>query len=408
MLYSIDNMEIERKLQWPSHDPEQLSKDIEPYLPEIFKLGKAMAGKDMLQNNPLREEQMGHVSHESEQQEGAVGLFVNRMVVCFFAVCLLWLTSLQVCVAIVGFNISVPAFSPTATSCNFAYKKVSEQRSTYAACARRQTAQCHEQLSDAYLIEKLRVATAQQENQMFAHRFDMLASNCTAAVTLSKEAINAWSTASVMNTVPYLNNCTSQGRQRVTEQLGDNSDSRSSVFAASLAYTMASDSTIERLVDYSIALNTYNADYVYNKTRALRKLAQDVAIDVSVPHVQAIKVNFEPVFQAFDVVVACLSLSNTSASCPYPDNLLALFEHERIWALGNLVKARDALENAKQVFGWLASSVKLAVAAADAFYDSVQGPQGIIKWIQSNFNVPALCGKSNPNFCSFTKVSPAV
>jgi hypothetical protein len=373
-----------------------------PDYPEIFYIEEPALQLSEL--NPIHEDHKRSRCND-DKQEGTVGMFGNRLIVCLFAVCLLWLTSLQVCVAIVGFNISVPSFTSTATSCNYAYSKVADEKESYATCARRQTSQCRVQLGDSYLQEKMRLAAAQQANQLFATAFSALTANYTTAVTLSKEAISAWQSAGMEQTIPYRSSCSVQDRKKVIQELGDNTDSRSSVFAASLAYTQSSDSTIERLADYSVALSVYNADYLHNKTNSLQRLAESVVLDVSVPHMQTISLSFDPVFSGLNTVVACLSLSNRSSTCPYPNNLLAKYSMQAFASMASISRLIDLVSYTQLKFSTLVQRMQWAVAAADAFYDSVQGAQGIVKWVLANSGLSNLCGKSSPNFCSFSKVT---
>jgi hypothetical protein len=317
----------------------------------------------------------------------------------------LWLTSLQVCAAVVGLNIKVPSFTLVASSCNYAYQKVTEQRDYYAACARRQVERCTEQLDSEYVHQKMTLLSAQQSNQAFARSFDAIVANCSNAVATSKKAINAWSSTGVQYTIPYYPTCIGTEKQSVVSSLGDTTSSRTSVYAASLAYTQSSDSTIERLAEYSFALNTYNAAYLHNKTQQLQDLAQSVVLDVSAPHIQAINVSFAPVGRIVDQILACASLAPSNSTCTYPVTLTQVYNIQKGISELMLVKLHKYMDEIVAFFDMMSADIATAVDAANAFYDSVRGPKGIIAWVTANSGLGNLCGKSTPNFCSFSKVS---
>lgn len=338
----------------------------------------------------------------------ACGQLCNRLLLCMFAVCLLWATSLQVCVAIVGFNISIPSFSVVVANCNYAYSEVKGQRDGYADCARRQMKQCGATLDTAYAEQRLQLATVQQLNQRYANQYQSTVGNCTSAVTNMKNAVTAWSAQGIEYTIPYQQNCTNTQRSATATTLGDTTRSRASVYTASHAYTVESDSTIVRLADYTSALSAYNAQYLHNKTRSLQRLAQTIVTDISTPHIANVGVSFVPVGNVLDQLLACTSLANhTTLQCNYniQETLLQNFAYQQSIMLRTVRDMRAALIKATTSFNTLLGYVATAVTAANSFYDSVAGPAGVIQWIRNNVgNVGNLCGKSTPNYCSFTKV----
>jgi lysophospholipase L1-like esterase len=63
-------------------------------------------------------------------------------------------------------------------------------------------------------------------------------------------------------------------------------------------------------------------------------------------------------------------------------------------------------QSINQQYAALKDEVDDAVATADAFYETVQGPQGIISWISDTFGLRgSLCGNTDPDFCDFNPVS---
>jgi len=132
----------------------------------------------------------------------------NRMIMCIFAVLLLFGTSLQVCVAIVSTSIKAPSFSSVVKNCKYAFGVVQEQSDYYAECTERQITTCKEVLDSAYIRETFRVQVNQQSNAQFLNAFQNAVGNCSSAVTLAKGAVGAWTAQGVKYEIPYYGNCT--------------------------------------------------------------------------------------------------------------------------------------------------------------------------------------------------------
>ena len=169
--------------------------------------------------------------------------------------------------------------------------------------------------------------------------------------------------------------------------------------------TADSESTVTRLATYSVALSSYNAQYLNNKTRSLQNIAQNIVNVAAMPHIRSIQLSFEPVYTVFNTLLACTSLSNTTTTiCPYPTSLIKTFNS--IMFVVN--RDFDLLVAGFQRALWYASIVQDRITKAlntvNEFYDAVQGAQGVIKYV-SNLGFGSICGKTSPNICSFTPVS---
>ena len=177
------------------------------------------------------------------------------------------------------------------------------------------------------------------------------------------------------------------------------------MYVAANSYTQASDNTVIRLATYSVALNSYNAEYLSNKTRSLQRLAQQIVDQAALPHVAVLGVSFDPVLDVINTLLACVSFSDSAGSCPYPNNLLNAFQLSA-QAFTNIYKS---LENSYLALLTSAESYKIFVTAAirtvNQFYTSIQGAQGLVSYLSNTLGVGNICGKTNPNFCSFNPVS---
>lgn len=76
-----------------------------------------------------------------------------------------------------------------------------------------------------------------------------------------------------------------------------------------------------------------------------------------------------------------------------------------------LVAMQSQLRSYDNTFKGFQRDVSAALQSADQFYEAVSGAQGVIQWLVAN--VPgvgigsALCGKSTPSWCGFSKVTAA-
>lgn len=143
----------------------------------------------------------------ADSSKEAATKLCNRMIMCIFAVLLLFATSLQVCVAIVSTSIKAPSFSSVVKNCKYAFAVVQEQSDYYADCTERQIATCKEVLDASYIQETFRVQANQQTNAQFLNVFENAVGNCSSAVTLAKGAVGAWTAQGVKYEIPYYGNC---------------------------------------------------------------------------------------------------------------------------------------------------------------------------------------------------------
>lgn len=177
------------------------------------------------------------------------------------------------------------------------------------------------------------------------------------------------------------------------------------MYVAANSYSQASDNTVIRLATYSVALNSYNAEYLNNKTQSLQRLVQQIVDQAALPRVAIIGVSFDSVIGVINTLLTCVSLSDTAGTCPYPNNLLNTFTLSA-QAFTNIYKS---LENSFLSLMTAAESYKIfvtaALRAANQFYASIQGAQGLVSYLSNTLGVGNICGKTNPNFCSFNPVS---
>lgn len=368
---------------------------------------------------------------EVTSEEEPYYLLCNRLLLCSVAVCLLWATSLQICMGIVGVNINVPLLSSVMESCEFALHKVNQQREQYKQCAEIQLLNCHKQLDRSYTAERSRVDATERQNELFRVQVDHIAANCTTSYQMAIQAINVWTTANPNPTKqeqelvhpPYyyfFSNCSASHRSQVQSLIGTTTTSSSAaavvttkntVIRQSKQYSKSVDDTVFRLVDYTDSLSAYNNEYIHNKTSRLKLLSEKILLDISAPRIASLGVSFDPVRILLDQLLACATLSDTSSinnnnnnQCPYEASFYDIYDKLSSTTNARLQGISLVMQDIQETFNEYVEQVEDAIATANAFYDSVEGPQGLVMWVYDNTGITQLCGTTTPNFCTFSKV----
>jgi hypothetical protein len=326
---------------------------------------------------------------------------------------------------IVGVNINVPLLSSVKESCEFALHKVNQQREQYKQCAEIQLLNCHKQLDRSYKAERSRVDATERQNELFRVQVDRIAANCTTSYQMAIQAINVWTAANPHPTkqelVPYyFSNCSAPHRSQVQSLIGTTSSSaavtsKNTVIRQSEQYSKSVDDTVFRLVDYTDSLSVYNNEYIYSKTSRLKLLSEKILLDISTPRIASLGVSFDPVSALLDQLLACATLSDISSinnnnnnnnnnQCPYETSFYDVYNKLSVTTNARLEGISLVMQDIQEIFNEYVEQVEAAIAAANAFYDSVEGPQGLVMWVYDNTGITQLCGTTTPNFCSFSKV----
>jgi len=137
-----------------------------------------------------------------------------------------------------------------------------------------------------------------------------LPSNCGAALAASQAALGAWLKLPSSVEMPYVANttqCPAEYRTRVQALLGDSSGSKTQVMTSSAQYSKESRGTVTRLAEHAVALNNYNAEYLANKTQALRMSALEMVIDVNGLEMGSMNASFGSLRNHVSSLLACVT-----------------------------------------------------------------------------------------------------
>ena len=367
------------------------------------------------------------------QQQNERSSFGNRMTLCAVAICLMWLTSLRSVVSLVGFFIPAPTESSVHNDCHVALQRLNTEKENHKQCAEFQLDQCYKNLDSVIAETKNGIQETQQANEKAL--IEMTGTNeiCRSALSQSSDALAAWgllesSEEATINGVNasvhgiqytrypaagvYSNRNSSdeweKKHARCRALVGDaKTDAGAQLKGNSSQYVLESDSSVSRVVAYSVALEAYNRAYVLNKTATLRLQTIQAAEQVPVEAVEdALSTGLQALGDELQMAIACLSLTTTAGVCRFPDQGLVesfAYYSDGVSRLFSVFATEVAAKGAA-----FTATVNSAIAAAEQFYDAVSGTQGIILYIQNSFPGVSLCGHSSPDFCQFNPTSLAI
>ncbi len=335
-------------------------------------------------------------------------LWFNRIIMCTFAVTFLWSTSLQICSSLASWVIPTPPFSTVVSHCQFAYDQASENKRQYEKCVDYQMSTCNSNLESAELDEWRRIKSIEASNSAFLIQLQSSSANCTSSIDHAKEIMTAWQSGGVGYNVPLLPSCPAEQRELVKTMIGDQSTSKETTVSLVTSYVDITNSRVARLVDYSIQLSNYNSDYVYNKTKSLRKEYLHMTSLATTASMKRLNDTVQDLNQLIFDMESCLGMDMKNQHCPYGPSLYSVYMAVAYNMNAYLSRIETALRELNLMIDDYVSDVEDAINKANSFYDSINGARGLIAWLVSSQGLfgsaKQLCGKSSPNWCSFSKV----
>jgi hypothetical protein len=358
-------------------------------------------------DSPTLNEVRSFDNHREESiTETETGHFCNRLIVCIFALCLLWLTTLSNCVYLVNFLIVTPSFSSVQDHCLDFIDLIDKNEQSYRYCVNDQLEVCNENLNAAYAIESNRIVTHQRNNYEFQAAFNDKINNCSSEVSNLKSLFLQWISLDVNNTIPYYSTCSAEMKASVRNLIGDQSDKASSLQLSTKNFIETSNTQLSSVVDYSIELNSYNEMYIYNKTKALQLQTLQLLFRQSLNVDSLLLKERIQLENISSVMIDCLTFSPNSSHCPFPINAASLYLDASSYTdfIVNHIY-HDIMDNIEVSINGFETMIDSARININKFYQSVMGIKGIMNWLLSSGLIPStsyLCGKSSPNICDFT------
>jgi len=287
-------------------------------------------------------------------------------------------------------------------------------------------------MESSVLEEKHRVVTSHVLNNIYIYNITGDMDRCSEAVSNSLASLSAWSALNESNSIVYnVFNTSDASDTSTVDTTGvtgvDLSQSQSQVCKATLKdtsrehtadlslnstlYAQETDATMTQMSMYSTAVATYNAEYLANKTAHLQETALAIVQNVSLTDVNLyIDTSLRSMREVMDISIVCLSIANSTdliamnitASCPYDTSLSELYTHYTALVM---VFMESYVALAAESFDDLKAQYDTVVGVGRAFYSSISGASGVMRAVAEFIPGINLCGRSNPDWCSFSSVS---
>lgn len=91
---------------------------------------------------------------ENEEDQRNSRIFCNRVIVCFMALGMLWMTSLQIAIGIIDVFIKSPNMDAVINACKQSYDVVAVSKKQSGDCVDRQLVRCNLNLKKVFMAEK--------------------------------------------------------------------------------------------------------------------------------------------------------------------------------------------------------------------------------------------------------------
>uniref|UniRef100_A0A7S2RBE8 Uncharacterized protein n=1 Tax=Rhizochromulina marina TaxID=1034831 RepID=A0A7S2RBE8_9STRA len=322
------------------------------------------------------------------------GTLCNRLVMCTFAICLLWATSLQTSIYISQSTISSPKFSAVTAACEEVIDESKSQRSQYLVCVDRDLEQCADDFDEAVVQLVEQTNTRLETNADFLDEVAVYQQLCSESFTTSQAAISEWLSFGLSYVLeytcpsdddspsPYCNvSCSYDDDDpnacscvEVADMVGDISSLRSAAYETSSEYKEESRSTVSSVADYATDLAAYNEAYSYNKTEAIREAFGAVLEPLNDAYVLLLNESLDDLFPEADIAMGCLSmrdLENNTGCYEGIEGLRAVYQDVRDKLDDAIDVAQDGFEEFIDEADEFVGNVASAFNTFMTFYDGV-------------------------------------
>eukprot|EP00615_Pteridomonas_danica_P013936 CAMPEP_0114381324 /NCGR_PEP_ID=MMETSP0102-20121206/3382_1 /TAXON_ID=38822 ORGANISM="Pteridomonas danica, Strain PT" /NCGR_SAMPLE_ID=MMETSP0102 /ASSEMBLY_ACC=CAM_ASM_000212 /LENGTH=931 /DNA_ID=CAMNT_0001536785 /DNA_START=60 /DNA_END=2852 /DNA_ORIENTATION=+ len=344
------------------------------------------------------------------------GTLINRLLLCGFAIVLLWASSFQTAVYIANSAISSPLFESVQDSCQSSYDLVQSEDSDYVDCVDRQMDDCDEAFEEKVLnVEVASTNEILTENAEILKEVATYQQSCSDAFTKGQSAISKWVTTDIdyrvsytcesnqdddgPSTNAYCNaSCTyeeasnvlaaqqngesirkyqSCSCSEVADMVGDISALRAAAFSTATEYSEYSQSTVGSLVDYSLARSKYDEIYAYNKTEPLRIAMLTAMANINSAYELDMNFTFPGLSIDTDISMSCASMRDqvnfTACAIENLEDLRSLYDSVREQFESQLSTAVEGVSQYSDEASMLIDRVQDSYDQFMVFYDGVFG-----------------------------------
>ena len=341
-----------------------------------------------------------------------------RAGLCIVALGLLWLSTLRIAVAIVGYVVFMPTLSDVHSTCSYSYDQATDQRNKYHRCASMQINVCNSQLDETFQQESRRSSDQFTVNAEMLSQASQGNSDIAEGITRFRSLVETWAVGTESRIISLSPECSQDEQLHSQSSQAGVATTEAALLSTIGGYAQLIDQRIGSLSAYSAELDAYNRHYVKNKTKLLHsdelRALSSVQVKTLPLSVANISVAFSSITAATNRLITCIGLANNTknrAQCAGGKGIYDMYLDIEMSMQMQRSIFEDQISEYRRVLTNYVSDVETALAQADRFYDSVSGAKGIISYMLSKASelgvASDLCGHSSPNWCDFSKVRPS-
>jgi len=253
-------------------------------------------------------------------------VLLSRTTLCLFEVLLLWCTSLNIVFGVVGYFIATPDLSFVSDECVLSAEEVERQQQYYSSCSRSQVHACSVYLDSAIEAELLRISYLESNNAVSISNAENTSFAYGTEYQTILSALQAWKNVNPLVPLSFNAQCSAENISWIEGAVGDHASSVSNIASASATYSHDTDARVDRLVEYSMQMRGYGAEYAHEKLSAL---SESLSMQVNLSKASssfAYNLTKQQLLEDFSEVKNCLNVNiSAETPCKYGTSMAALY-----------------------------------------------------------------------------------
>lgn len=116
----------------------------------------------------------------------------NRLILCVFAISLVWITSIQICVDLVDYYLISPSFNSILDTCDYSYNIINNEKELYGKCQENQINLCNKEFNKQLNNEIYNINEKNKLNENILLTLSNIENNCINNITTYENSINKY------------------------------------------------------------------------------------------------------------------------------------------------------------------------------------------------------------------------
>ena len=365
----------------------------------------------------IRSGRSNHSIAEEIEKKRKCNYLSNRLLVGALAICMLWLTSMQICVSLVQSYIASPVLQQAVDQCVFTFDVTNQQKNDYDTCVNLELQTCRDEFDAALQLELERSRAKESENKKSVQQAQSVQEACGNDVVNAKVVIKAWEyQGSSLHPLMTYPSCSSQKREDLDILLNQNAFVSTALSATSevASYSVSSNLILSQLsaqltsiqLSYEGVISSNQAHFITGSQLWMNNATLQTSF--------LLNQSSSSVNDIVATLLSCVGSSNTASvtPCIFGSSLIDLYIAQKAAMDAQLIEITSRQQQTASAIASYENDVSNAFQNFDSFYQSVVGPNGLIGQLTSAMTQLGLpvntCGLTNPSWCIFTASSWAV